>query len=113
VLTKADSSGNASDTLVAPGCGFQNYTLHSIDTRDSAAGGKLKISISVSAEGCNASFDFFPEGASIPAEGRPTTFVAPVYDVGVGVRGIWSTGSSRVGFFSSGQRGIGSARREP
>jgi hypothetical protein len=84
VLTEAEPSASASDTLVAPGRGFQKYTLYAIDTRDFASGGMLKIVISVGAEGCNASFDLFPEGASIPEEGRPTTSVAHVYDVGAG-----------------------------
>jgi hypothetical protein len=84
VLTRADPSASASDSLVAPGRGFQKYTLYSIDTRDFAAGGNLRIPLSVGAEGCNASFDLFPEGASIPEEGRPGTSVAHVYDVGAG-----------------------------
>jgi len=84
VLTKAEPSASASDTLVAPGRGYQKYTLYSIDTKDFPAGGTLKIAISVGAEGCNASFDLFPEGASIPEEGRAGTSIAHVYDVGAG-----------------------------
>jgi len=105
VLTKAEPSARISDTLVAPGRGHQRYTLYTIDTRDFTSGGKLILSLSLGAEGCNASFDLFPEGASIPEEGRPTTSVAHVYDVGAGGEGSLEYRFSRGQVFQFGATG--------
>ncbi len=105
VLTKVDPAAHASDTLVAPGRGYQKYTLYRIDTRDFTAGGKLILTISLGAEGCNASFDLFSEGALIPEEGRPTTSVAHVYDVGAGGEGSLEYRFSRGQVFQFGATG--------
>lgn len=58
-------------TLVAPGDGKHKYRLIKLDAGRFVNGGTLHITVTVGSGKSAASFDLYPQGASLPAEGFP------------------------------------------
>ena len=71
VLDKTQSSQEILDAFRAPGEGYQDYTVVSIDTTAFEGSGTLIIDIRVGAADISGSFDLFDGDAELPTEGYP------------------------------------------
>jgi hypothetical protein len=67
------SSSTGQGTVVAPGRGKHNYRLVALDATRFANGGTIHITITVGAGESEASFDLYPQGLPLPAEGMPNS----------------------------------------
>lgn len=72
----ADGSG----MLVAPGRWKHNFHVTTLDVTRFPNGGVLHLKITLGTGASDASFDLFPEGASLPADGFPRS-LASAHDV--------------------------------
>ncbi|MBT8387872.1 MAG: hypothetical protein KJO12_10710 [Ignavibacteria bacterium] len=109
VLTKSNPKGSGSGTLIAPGRNRQAYKLFTIDTRNFANGGTLKILVKLSKDGCLSSFDLFPDGIIIPFKGKPIGTLVGAYNKGHGAILEYKFESGRV--FQFGATGSWDARK--
>jgi hypothetical protein len=83
-LTPSAPSAGGTLKIVAPGYNRHQYTTQRIDTT-AFGSGTVEIEVSVAAASAtDASFDLFPQNATVPSEGYPTTSVAQAYDVARG-----------------------------
>lgn len=87
VLTRTQPTVSANGQLIAPGYGKQNYTVFLIDVTDFQAGGTLAIKVTLGEGESDASFDLFPQGIPLPAEGRAKDSIATLYDLKRGKSG--------------------------
>lgn len=67
-------------TLVAPGRGKHSYRIVNLDATRFVNGGTLHITVTVGDGASNGSFDLYPQGAQVPAEGSPNS-LANVWNV--------------------------------
>ncbi|HVI11176.1 MAG TPA: hypothetical protein VND65_23055 [Candidatus Binatia bacterium] len=65
------AGSNGSGAVTAPGRGKHSYVVTHLDATRFPNGGTLHITISLGSGASEASFDLFPQGASLPTEGFP------------------------------------------
>jgi hypothetical protein len=75
------SSAAGEGTLVAPGRGKHNYRIVMLDASRFVDGGTIHITITMGAGESEASFDLYPQGLPLPAEGFPNS-IASAHNVG-------------------------------
>jgi hypothetical protein len=67
------SSATGQGTLVAPGRGKHNYRVILLDASRFVNGGTIHITITMGEGDSEASFDLYPQGLPLPAEGLPNS----------------------------------------
>lgn len=67
--TTSTGEGN----VVAPGRGKHGYVITNLDATQFTNGGVLHITITAGNGASEASFDLYPQGASLPSEGLPNS----------------------------------------
>jgi hypothetical protein len=72
------SSSTGEGTLVAPGRGKHKYRIVMLDASRFVNGGTIHITIAVGAGESEASFDLYPQGLLLPAEGMPNSLANAV-----------------------------------
>jgi hypothetical protein len=72
------SSSLGQGTLVAPGRGKHTYRVILLDASRFVNGGTIHITITVGGGESEASFDLYPQGLPLPAEGFPNSLASAV-----------------------------------
>jgi hypothetical protein len=72
------SSSLGQGTLVAPGRGKHTYRVILLDASRFVNGGTIHITITVGGGESEASFDLYPQGLPLPAEGLPNSLASAV-----------------------------------
>ena len=82
VFDKAQTWQEILDVFRAPGTGYQDYTVVTIDTTAFEGGGTLIIDIHVGGADISGSFDLFDGDAELPTEGSPTGALTSAWGIG-------------------------------
>jgi hypothetical protein len=72
------STATGQGTLVAPGRGKHDYRVILLDASRFVNGGTIHITITIGDGQAEASFDLYPEGLPLPAEGLPNSLASAV-----------------------------------
>lgn len=70
------TTANGQGTVAAPGRGKHAFAVTNLDATRFTGGGVLHITITVGDGVSEASFDLFPQGAHLPAEGIPNSLAS-------------------------------------
>ena len=81
IFDKIQPSQEILDAFRAPGEGYQDYTVVSIDTTAFEDGGTLLIDIHVGNADTAGSFDLFDGDAELPTEGYPTDALTSAWGI--------------------------------
>ena len=81
VLDRAQPSQEILDAFRAPGDGYQDYTVVSIDTTAFEDGGTLIIDAQIGSAETAGSFDLFDSDAELPTEGYPTDALTSAWGI--------------------------------
>ena len=87
VLDRAQPSQEILDAFRAPGDGYQDYTVVSIDTTAFEDGGTLIIDAQIGSAETAGSFDLFDGDAELPTEGYPTDALTSAWGIRPGEAG--------------------------
>ena len=87
VLDRAQPSQEILDAFRAPGDGYQDYTVVSIDTTAFEDGGTLIIDAQIGSAETAGSFDLFDGDAELPTEGYPTDALTSAWGIRPGTAG--------------------------
>jgi hypothetical protein len=80
ILLTPGSTSKGEGTLVAPGRGKHEYRVVTLDASRFVNGGTIHIKITTGTGEAESSFDLYPPGLSLPAEGIPNS-LASAYNV--------------------------------
>jgi hypothetical protein len=76
IQLRPGSSASGQGTLVAPGRGKHSYRVIMLDASRFVNGGTIHITITAGEGESEASFDLYPQGLPLPAEGLPNSLAS-------------------------------------